>query len=253
VRGNLQYWSFLLDLESDAAKARALLLQAKADLEAATKINPNQAGAWASLSHLYYKTNNAFDVNLAARRALDADAFLENALAILDRLFLSSFDIEQFTAAGDWCDEIWRRFPASANAPTCSLSMLATKGVEPDVARAWRLADSVAAASGPRRELMLLQSNMWVAAVLVRAGKTDSARRVIERSTGNAEIDPTRDAAIVGAFAYAQMGDKTKAIEMLKVYFSANPTARAGFAEEPGWMFRGLAEEPEFRSLVGAK
>ncbi len=253
VRGNLQYWKFLMNLESDAAKARALLLQAKADLEAATKINPIQAGAWASLSHLYYKTNTAVDVNLAARRALEADAFLDNALAILDRLFLSSFDLQQFKDAGNWCDEIRRRFPASANAPTCSLSMLATKSVEPDVPRAWRLADSVAAASGPRRELMQLQSNMWVAAVLARAGKTDSARRVIERWKGNPEIDPTRDAAIVGAFAYAQMGDKTQAIEMLKVYFSANPTARAGFAEDPGWMFRGLAEDPEFRSLVGAK
>ena len=40
---------------------------------------------------------------------------------------------------------------------------------------------------------------------------------------------------------------------MFKVYFSANPTARAGFAEDPGWQFRSLQDEPEFRSLVGAK
>ncbi len=71
---------------------------AKADLEKATVKNPAQAGAWASLSHLYYQTtdNSLVDVNLAARKALEADAFLSNASVIMNRLFLSDYDLGQF-------------------------------------------------------------------------------------------------------------------------------------------------------------
>jgi serine/threonine-protein kinase len=252
IKGNLQYWKYLLGLEPDAARGQALLLQAKADLEAATRINPKQAGAFASLSHLYYRTNTAFDVNFAARRALEADAFLDNADAILDRLFLSSYDLEQFTDAAYYCDETRRRFPASVNAPNCALSLLTTKIREPDVARAWRLADSVETLGpAPRRELLRLQSAMQVAVVLARAGLADSARRVIERSKGDPEVDPTRDVALFGAFAYAQLGDQAKALELLTIYFSANPAARAGYAANPGWQFKSLADTPGFRTLVG--
>jgi hypothetical protein len=93
---------------------------------------------------------------------------------------------------------------------------------------------------------------MMVAVVLARAGKPDSARHLVERSKGNAEIDPTRDIALFGAFAYAELKDRDKAIDMLKVYFAANPRARAAYAEDPSWQFRSLAEEPEFKRLVGA-
>ena len=57
LRGNLQYWSWLLGLEPDNTKAQALLLSARTDLQKATEKNPAQAGAWASLSHLYYQTD----------------------------------------------------------------------------------------------------------------------------------------------------------------------------------------------------
>jgi serine/threonine-protein kinase len=254
VKGNLQYWSYLMGLEPDPTKARALLLQAKADLEAATTKNPAQAGAWASLSHLYYSTGTAVDVNLAAKRALEADAFLDNASSILDRLFKSSYDLSQFTDAAHWCEETRRRFPTSLNAPNCELYLLTTRAREPAVARAWRLADSVGALSpAPLRQLNQLKANMMVAVVLARAGLTDSSRRVVERSKGNAELDPTRDLALLGAFAFAQAGDRTNAIEMFKLYFSANERARGRYSEDPGWQFRSLADDPRFRSLVGAK
>ena len=44
TRGNLKYWGLLIGLEPDAAKAEALLISAKEDLEAATRANPAQAG-----------------------------------------------------------------------------------------------------------------------------------------------------------------------------------------------------------------
>ena len=256
IRGNLKYWSLLMGLEPDAAKAQALLQEAKEDLETATRINPVQAGAWASLSHLYYAAGSVVDVNMAAKRALEADAFLDNAIAILNRLFESSYDLEQFTDAAHWCDETKRRFPESSYAASCELFLLTTRAREPDVDLAFRLADSVTVLTpGPRQEITRLQSQLLAAGVAARAGLKDSARRVIERSKGNAEIDPTRDLALIGAFAYALIGDnedKDKAIELLKLYILANERFRDGFRNEVGWQFRSLQDRPSFSQLKGA-
>jgi hypothetical protein len=125
---------------------------------------------------------------------------------------------------------------------------------EPDVDRAWILADSVEAlAPGPRKEFFKLNSQMLVGGVLARAKQADSARAVVGRSLGNPEINPTRDLALYGAFVYAQLGDKDKAIDQLKVYFAANENLRAGYAQNPGWWFRGLASDPAYQRLVGAQ
>ena len=254
IRGNLHYWWYLLGLEHDPKKAQTLMLWAKDDLEKATQINKLQAGAWASLSHLYYRTGAATDVNLAATRAYEADAFLENAAGILDRLFSSDFDLRNFPKAVDWCTKTRRRFPESPSAFTCELTLLASPARDPDPPAAWRAADSATKYSaGPRQPFMRLYSNMLVAGALARAGLKDSARRVIERSKGDTNIDPTRDIALMGAWAYTQLGDTTKAIDMFKLYFAANPLARANYAEDPGWQFKSLQEVPQFKALVGAK
>ncbi|HYN21579.1 MAG TPA: serine/threonine-protein kinase [Thermoanaerobaculia bacterium] len=253
LRGNLRYWSYLIGLEPDANKAKALLAKAREDLEKATRTNPAQAGAWATLSHLYNQTGSGVDVNLAARRALEADAFLDNADVVLKRLFLSSYDLEQLPDARHWCDETQRRFASSSNAPECGLFMLTTRSEQPDVARAWRLADSVTKmAPAFRKQFLTLSSNMMAAAVVARAGLADSARRVVERSKGDAQISPTQDLALMGAFVYTLLGDRDKAIDLLKIYFAANERMRAAYAEEPGWWFRPLANEPKFKQLVGA-
>ncbi len=254
VRGNLRYWSYLTGLEPDANKAKALLGSAQADLETATRINPAQAGAWATLSHLYNRTGSGVDVNLAARKAYEADPYIANADAVMKRLFLSSYDLAQFPDARHWCDETRRRFPTDSNAPECELFMLTTRAEQPDVARAWRLADSVAKmAPTLRRQFLTLSSNMMAAAVLARAGLKDSAARVAERSKGNSEISPTQDLALMGGFVYALLGDAEKAVRMLKTYFAANERLRAIYAEEPGWWLRPIANDPRFKQLVGSR
>ena len=254
IRGNLRYWSWLVGLEPDAQKAKVLLGEAQKDLETATQKNPAQAGAWATLSHLYNQTGSGVDVNLAARRALEADAFLDNADVVMKRLFLSSYDLGNFPDARHWCDETRRRFPTSSNAPECELFMLTTRAEQqPSVARAWRLADSVVQmAPDFRKPFLTLSSNMMAAAVLARAGLKDSAARVVERSKGNAEISPTQDLSLMGAFVYTLLGDADKAVEMLKTYFAANERLRAVYAEEPGWWFRPIERDPKFRQLVGS-
>jgi serine/threonine-protein kinase len=252
VRGSLRYWRWLLQLERDDAKAKALLLDAQNDLEEATRLNPSQAGAWATLSHLYYQTKTGVDVSIAARRALEADAFLDNADKVLERLFLVSYDLGQFTDAAHWCDESSRRFANSPISVQCRLWLLTTKAQEPDVAAAWRYADSLTALSSEQtRAYDRLYNNILVAGVLGRAGLGDSARRVLERSKGDPIVDPQGDLAFVAAFAYVLIGDKEKAIDRLKTYLASSPGRREAFKDDTGWWFRDLQNDPAYQRLMG--
>jgi serine/threonine-protein kinase len=255
LRGNLQYWAWLMGLEPATDKAAALLDSARADLERATQNSlTGQAGAWATLSHLYNQTGNPTDVKLAARSALNADAYLANADVILGRLFLASYDDGQVPESRLWCDNTRKRFPDSYPAPRCELFILTMQGSDPDVPRAWRLADSVESMAPPlRRPYFRLNSDLYVGAVLGKAGLRDSALAVIGRSKGDAEVSPTRDLSLVAAFAYLQAGDTTAAIDELKVYFAANEQMRAKLGTEPGWWFRGISTDPRFRQLTAGQ
>ncbi|MGI9041059.1 MAG: protein kinase domain-containing protein [Gemmatimonadales bacterium] len=252
LRGNLRYWRWLLSLEADPTAARALLAAAKADLEAAVREDPAQAGAWATLSHLYYQDGNAVDVKLAARRAYEADAYLSNANVVLSRLFYSSYDLGQFPDAVHWCAEGQRRFPQDSRFVECQLYLLTTKAREPDVALAWRLADSlVALAPRSEREFQRHNAHMMIAATLARAGLGDSARRVAVAARGRPEMDPTRDLLYAEAFVRTLLGDTASAISALRTYLAANPQKRTAFAEEGSWWFRPLEGTAAYRELVG--
>ena len=260
LRGTIEYFSWLSNLENDAAKKEALITAAKTDLEKSTTINHNQAGAWSTLSHLYYNypTSTSTDVLLAAERAYEADEFLTGAELVLNRLVLASYDLGQFDKAGQWCGEFHRRFPGDYRSVRCQLLLLTAKTATPDIARAWRLADSVTAlAPTPQRQLWRLNSDMIVAAVIARASKAtpslaDSARHVARRSEGDASVDPTRDVALYGAIVYTILGDKADAVRLLKINFAVNPQKIAGYRDDPGWQFRDLQSDPGFKQLVGS-
>jgi len=261
VRGNLKYWRWLLQLERDEDKARALLLDAQNDLEQATRLNPSQAGAWATLSHLWNQTKTSVDVSLAARRALEADAFLENADKVIQRLFLAAYDQGNFTDAVHWCEEGERRFPRDPASVRCRLWLLTTRARTPDVPLAWRLADSLTALSPePTRPFDRLYNDLLVAAVLGRAATgaggqpalADSGRRVIERSRGDLQVDPQGDLSLVAAFAFMQLGDRAAALDRLKAYLAASPGRREAFRGDEGWWFRDLRGDPAYQQLVGS-
>ena len=259
LRGNLRYWRWLLGLEADKQKATALIASARADFEQARTINPSQAGAWASLSHLYYNVTDATltDVNIAAQRAWEADAFLSNAETVLARLFLSSYDLEQWPKARQWCDDMQHRFPRSFQAPRCKLFLMTGKNetataAKEDIPLAWRLADSVVAmAPKTRHDFQRFNSDLLVAAVLARAGLNDSAKRVLDRSKGNAQIDASRDLAQFAAFVDVLLNDKTAAIADLTTFLAASDRRRASFAANAGWWYDPLKELPAYKALVG--
>ncbi len=261
VRGNLKYWSYLSNLENDPAKKDALITAAKIDLEKAIRLNRNQAGAFATLSSLHYNYpgSGPTDVIIAAQKAYEADEFLSEAETVLGRLVLASYDMGQDDKAEYWCTEARRRFPNGFRSARCPLVVMTMKGRTPDVARAWRLADSVTAlAPRPLQQFWHLNSNMLVAAVIARASKTtpalaDSARHVAKQAEGDPTVDPNRDLALYGAIAYTILGDKGDAVRLLKLHFAVNPQKVEGYRLDPGWQFRDLQSDAAFKQLVGAK
>jgi serine/threonine-protein kinase len=255
LRGNLRYWRWLMRLDGDDAAADRLLAAARADLEHAVRRTPRQAGAWGSLSHLYYQTSGMTDVLLAAQRAYEADAYLENAATILDRLFSAAYDLDQPVPAARWCEEGGRRFPNDARFAVCQLYLMTMRGRTPDPARAWRIATSDVVRDDPSTgspEFTVRQARMIVAMVLARAGLPDSAKAVIRTARAGSDVDPTKDLAHDEAFAQLLAGDRAASLAALKSFLAANPDVREGLAEDPGWWFRDLADDPEFRRVVGS-
>jgi serine/threonine-protein kinase len=253
IRGTIRYARFFRGLEPDRAAAEQLLGAARTDLEEATRLNPSQVGAWTVLSQLYYATRDRVAANRAARSAYEADAYLSGADAILYRLYVTSYDLELFEPALDWCDKGHRRFPGDPRFVECQLMLLHTKARDPDVPGAWRLADEAVRLTPERdRAVKQLVEHVWVAAVLGRAGLKDSARRVLDRSRASPEIDPMRDVLGYHVVVRTMLGDKDEALRLLAEYLVANPRHREGF-RNVHWWWRSLQDDPRFKGLIGAR
>src|SRR5262245_13324802 len=260
MRGSLRYWLWLSAATTDRAKRLSEVNDARADLEKATLLNRNQAGAWSTVSHLYanapgFTSNDAY---IAAQHALDADEFLSSANLTLSRLFNAAYDLGQFDKAKQWCDVAAKRFPADVRAVRCRLYLLTTRIEEPDIPKAWRLADSAVGLVAPGvRARERLTEDMLVAAVIARASKSqpslaDSARRVAKRSEGNATIDPVRDLAYYSAFVHTLLGDSKEAIGVPNENLAASTYKAAEVRDDPGWYFRDIASDPRFKFAVSA-
>jgi len=254
IRGSLLFWRYSRGLEPDDAAAERLLAAAQSDLETAARLNPQQVGAWNILSYLYYQRHDLVEANRAARSAYEADAYLASADAILYRLFVTSYDLELFTPATDWCQKGQRRFPNSPQFRQCALMLLSTNAADPDVGQAWRLeSDEVRLSPERIRPFAQRLQQIWVAAVITRAGLPDSARHVLQSSKGNAEVDPQKELMGYEAVVRVMLGDRDEALRLLDEYLTANPKHREGFRKSVHWWWRPIQNDPRFKSIIGAR
>ncbi len=254
LRGTLQYWHWLLDVTPDPAEADRLFDGARRDLEAAVDADPSLASAYSTLSHLYYNTD-ILSALLAAQRAYETDAYLAAAPDVLWRLFWGSYDLERLTQARSWCDEGRRRFPDNFRFAECKLRELEIPGVTPDVAEAWRLLDELTTlAPGSLSEYYHSRGSIIVAAVLSRAGHTDSARTVLAEARAGPEVDIYGDLPFFEAHVRTMLGDYDEAVSLLGRYV----VGAAGEDEEGDaewatyWWWRDLQGHPGFQRLVEA-
>ena len=259
VRGMIRYWRWLMALAPDHGAAERLLDSAEKDLRTATEINPLQANAWNVLSHLYYQLDDIVEANLAARRAYEADAFLTSAPDILWRLWSTSYDLENKTQSRQWCEEGRRRFPENSRFSQCALWNMTSGAEAADPQRAWALLEDVLARTPEHdRDRTRLQMQVVVAGALAKAAAkghdealADSARSVLNRSRGNAGIDPTRELLMTQAFVRTLLGDRTEAVELLQQYLTFNPERREGFAQHGHWWWRELRSDPAYQRMIG--
>jgi len=250
LRGTLRYRRWQLARPPDPQQAATLLDDARKDLERATNIDPTLASAYATLSSLYYQTKDLQGAALAARRAYEEDAYLGNAIDILDRLFFTSYDLDQQRQAQRWCQEGMRRFPRDFRFLECQLYMM-TRLEDPDIPRAWRLLagiDSLVPAQ--RRQVIHLREQMLVAATIARAGLKDSAHQVIGRSRGTPELDPDHDLVAMEAFVRTLLGEQDEAIRLLQRYVAANPEHSFRVGGDLFWWWWDLQKHPGFQALA---
>ncbi|MDH3291326.1 MAG: serine/threonine-protein kinase [Gemmatimonadota bacterium] len=253
LRGTLRYFHWILGVIPNPDEQAALLHAAQSDLEAAVNTDPSLASAHSTLSHLYYQTENAVSALVAARRAYEEDAYLAVAPEVLWRLFLGNYDLEQLTQARRWCDEGARRFPEDFRFAECRLWSMTMPGVEPNVARAWRLWNRlVELVPAPVRAFQSQRARMIVGGILARAGLADSARAVLVHARASADVDPNLELQFIEAYMRTLTGDDDEAIALLRRFFTANPVEQESDAGwDAHWWWRELRTHPAFTQVTG--
>jgi serine/threonine-protein kinase len=253
VRGTLRYFKWLHRLVDDPDDAERLFESARQDLESAVQIDPQLAGAYSLLSHLYSQTGDLMSVAIAAQRAYQEDAYLRNADVIIYRLFTVSYDLEQHSQASRWCTEGRRRFPDDYRFARCQLVLMTMPEAEADVALAWQtVAEWGELSPDHLAEYHGHLARMYMGGVLARAGLADSARRVLEAARADREVDPRRDLAWTEAYMRVLLGDHDEAIDLLTQYMAANPDQIHGEESEADvyWWWKDLRDDPRFRRVV---
>jgi serine/threonine protein kinase/TolB-like protein len=253
LRGTLRYWKWINDLTTDPKESADLLRLAEEDLRAAVKIAPHSGSAWSVLSSLYANKDDPIESAMAARRAYEEDAYLSAAPDIVWRLYSSAYDNQQPIPAEHWCAEGRRRFPSNPRFVQCQLWMLTLPGANATPDSAWRLVANLHKITPDKDwEFEQREAHMLAAAGLAHAGLADSARRVLQRSRGDATIDPSRDLLIDEAVVRLILQDKDEALKLLKQYLVANPGHRQGMAETQSWWWRDLKNDPRYKEMVGS-
>ena len=248
LRGTLVYWRYLLNLPG--GDPAAALSTAERDLRRSTDLHAEQASAWSSLSHLLMNRGMVAEAKLAARRAYEADPWIQNADLTLWRLFTASMDLQDEVEAARWCREGTRRFPDEGRFKICHVRLMAFPGASPDIDRAWELHREFVELSPPGfREFDDHEGRMWVAMALARAEMADSARAVARSARAGTDLDPVRELSYLESIVRTWIGDHDEAVNLLSLYLAANPGASV---EGLGWWWSDLMGHPRFRQLAGS-
>ncbi len=215
---------------------------AERDLRAAVAAEPGLAQAWGKLSQVLRYGGRFVESDLAARRALAEDAYLDEADDILNRLFFGALLTGDFPAARASCDDGRRRFSADWRFVECALTLLREdRDAPPDADRAMRLLaeldrlDPPARAAREGRAYSPVYRRAVAAAVLARAGRADSARSVLDRARRMAGDDEDLLASLGYDEAYARLllGERAAARALLAGTLARRPALRPFAARDP--------------------
>lgn len=228
-------WQAAGESADTAGMARRLEL-AERDLRAAVDADSAGASGWAALSQILRVRGRFAEADLAARRALERDAWLEDANEILVRLYFSAMAQGDYPAARQSCAQGHAQFAGDRRFVECRLTLLREDpALRPDAAQAWALVaeldrlDPPARAREEGRAYSLIFRRAAAAAVLARAGASDSARAVLARARAAASADPELRIPFLIDEAYVTLllGDRAGARRLLDEYIAARPAFRS--------------------------
>ena len=223
----------------------SLLAAAEQDLRSAVRDNPGSARAWWTLSQLLSAARGEhLEAEVAARKALEKDAYLADAEAIHVQLYASTLARGAFDDADHWCREGQSRFPDDPNFLECRITVLGWTG---------RTKADLAAAE---RELQRLDTismldagksyrQMQVVAILARAGLTDSARSWMHAIRRH---DPDDGLGLPAASVYLILGQPDSALAALTKLLRVHPNWREYIGNH--YWFRALQRDPRFVALT---
>ncbi|MBV9772738.1 MAG: hypothetical protein JO040_02235 [Gemmatimonadetes bacterium] len=227
------------------------LERAERDLRAAVAVEPSLASAWGTLSKVLRFRGHFAESDLAAKRALAEDAYLEDADDILHRLFFGALLGGDYRGARAACDQGRRRFPRDWRFVECRLTLMREDASQPpDPELAWRLVaeldrlDPPAHAREEGRAYSPIYRRVVTAALLARAGRTDSARAVLARAQEAVGSDAELRLSLEYDEAYVRllMGERETARRLLDDVLARRPALRPFVARDP--LFRGLVAAP---------
>ncbi len=102
-----------------------------------------------------------------------------------------------------------------------------------------------------RRAFIVLDDQTAVAAVLGRAGLADSARAGLVRALRDPQDDPGMDLRLNAAWVHELLGERDRALDMLKAYVSVRGVDGERALGTGNWRWRELQGDARFRRLLG--
>ncbi len=250
-KGALLFLQYNKHLITDPSRSARALTLAESTLTQSVSVEKNQAGAWAALSAIYARNSELQRANAAAFNAYKADAYLSSAKTILTRLFSTSYNLESFPEAMQWCNEGQRRFPREPYFVQCRLMMYLSKYSAPDVDSAWSYAAQYAALfPETARPLQRKKASVFVAGTIARTSLVDSARHVLLRSRATPAEDPRHEVQGYEVVVRVMLHEQNEAVRLIEDYLTVNPEHRKGFAARTVWWWRDLQGNPNFQRLI---
>jgi hypothetical protein len=216
--------------------------RAEIDLRRALDLDSTLTRAWTTLGDLLWTKGSTAEAAIAARRGLQEDTYLAEALRIYHELFFADLMLGNFPQAAEWCRRGRLTLPSRWRFVECELTLMRhDAGRAPDPDSAWSLVrrleelDPPSRARAEGRAYHSIYRRVIGATISARAGQHARARAEIARARRLAGGDSTLSMDLNYDEAYLRLvlGERERALRLLREYVRARPLARDYLARDP--------------------